>query len=98
MNNTPREIVDITKTDTHLNVDLRVSIPLSACSEELVEDLLREKKRIINGSYIESNDHPVFIKILCETFNTEDGERLQFTKIATQLDDVGMEQPVKFVP
>ena len=79
MNNTPRQIANITKTDTHLNVDLRVSVPLSACSEEFVEDVINNKRKMIEGFYDNTVQPAVFVEYLCEPFDIEDGERLRFT-------------------
>ncbi len=49
MKNTPRKILDISKTDTHLNIDVRIEIPLTHCSGEFVNDVILAKESFING-------------------------------------------------
>lgn len=45
-----RKILDVSETDTHFNVDLRVSIHKNNISQELIDDLLASKEDLVNGN------------------------------------------------
>jgi hypothetical protein len=80
MNNKKREIVGIRMTKTHLNVDLRVSIPLEEMTKEFSNDLIRNREKIISGYYLNDLiEGRIFVKYLCEVLDTEEGERLKFS-------------------
>jgi hypothetical protein len=50
MNNKKRKIIDISHTPQYFNLDIRISIPKSQISEEMVNDLLAVKNELINGN------------------------------------------------
>ena len=45
-----RKILDVSQTDTHFNLDIRVSIHNSNISQELIDDLIVSKEDLINGN------------------------------------------------
>jgi len=50
MNNKKRKILDVSYTDQYFNLDIRISIPRSQISQEMVEDLISVKDQLINGN------------------------------------------------
>ena len=45
-----RKILDVSETDTHFNLDIRVSIHKSNISQELIDDLIASKEALVNGN------------------------------------------------
>ena len=50
MNNKKRKIVDISETPQYFNLDIRISILKSRISEEMVNDMMEAKNKLINGN------------------------------------------------
>ena len=50
MNNKKRKIVDISETPQYFNLDIRISILKSRISEEMVNDMMEAKDKLINGN------------------------------------------------
>ena len=50
MNNKKRKILDVSATPNYFNLDIRISVPRSQISEEMVNDLLNVKDDLINGN------------------------------------------------
>ena len=44
-----RRILDVSESSQHFNVDIRVSIPKTQISKELIDDLLKSREELING-------------------------------------------------
>jgi len=44
-----RKILDVSESSRHFNVDIRISIPKTQISDELIQDLLVAKKDLIEG-------------------------------------------------
>lgn len=44
-----RKILDVSETDTHFNVDVRISVPKTKISQELIDDLLASKEALVNN-------------------------------------------------
>jgi len=44
-----RKILDVSVSDTHFNLDIRVSIPKTNISLELINDLIASKEALVNG-------------------------------------------------
>jgi hypothetical protein len=45
-----RKILNVSETDTHFNLDIRVSLHKSNISQELIDDLIASKEDLINGN------------------------------------------------
>ena len=45
-----RKILDVSQTDTHFNLDVRVSIHKNNISQELIDDLIASKEDLVNGN------------------------------------------------
>ena len=45
-----RKILDVSQTDTHFNLDIRVSIHKNNISQELIDDLIASKEALVNGN------------------------------------------------
>jgi hypothetical protein len=50
MNDKKRKILDVSATPNYFNLDIRISIPRSQISEEMVNDILSVKDDLINGN------------------------------------------------
>jgi len=47
--NKKRKIIDVTESSNHFNVDIRISIPKTQISDDLIQDLLIAKKELLEG-------------------------------------------------
>lgn len=45
-----RKILDVSANNQYFNLDIRISIPRSQISDEMVTDLLNAKEELVNGS------------------------------------------------
>jgi len=45
-----RKILNVSQTDTHFNLDIRVSIHKNSISQELIDDLIASKEDLVNGN------------------------------------------------
>jgi len=50
MNNKKRKIINVSETPQYFNLDIRISIPRSQISEEMVNDMISAKNELINGN------------------------------------------------
>ena len=50
MNDKKRKIIDVSHTSQYFNLDIRISIPKSQISQEMVDDLMAVKDQLINGN------------------------------------------------
>jgi len=50
MNNKKRKIIDISHTTQYFNLDIRISIPKTQISQEMIDDLMEAKNELINGN------------------------------------------------
>jgi len=58
-----RKILNVSESSMHFNVDIRISVPKSQISQELIDDLLASKEDLINGEgnqimYVKINEGP----------------------------------------